>query len=115
MNYSRKWPYNKAQSQVENAPYWYDHMESVYLRLLEKRLALDEEIRTIREQILDAMVDESLRGMQTIRTKVVYIGSYDGRRIDSGRLKKDHPEIFKKYSKPYTMPEHIQITVKKQK
>ena len=115
MFYSRKWPYNKAQSKVENAPYWYDHMESAYLKLLEQKLALDEEIRTLREQILDAMMDEPLRSMQTIKTKVVYIASYDGRRIDSGKLKRDHPDIFKKYSKPYTMPEHVQITVKKQK
>lgn len=119
MSNSRKWfPSKKKRTQSVvkrsyEAPYWYQDIEDAYLKALEKRAELDEEIADLRMQLFDAMKDDNLKRLGTDRTEVVIIRSYDGRRVDSGKLRNKYPVIFEECSNPYTMPSHLQITVKK--
>lgn len=121
MNNSRKWfnrfYKNGTQSQVKRqveAPYWYEDLENRYIKLLDKRLALEEEIRDLRAELLEWMHEDNCKRVTTNKTSTVIIHEYQGRRIDAGKLKRDYPKIFYDYSNPYTMSEHLQITVNRQ-
>ena len=69
----------------------------------------------IREELLSYMKDDNIEKIITKLTEVYVIPSFDGRKIDSKRLKNEHPEIFAQYSVPYTTNEHLQVFINKSK
>lgn len=105
----RKWFYKK-QSVV---PDWYEELESRYIELLDKKLALEEEIQDFREELLEWMREDKCNRIETSKTNTVIVREHKCLRVDSDKLKREHPKLFLNYSKQYTMPEHLQITIKR--
>lgn len=112
---SRKW-FKRTQSLVKRhveAPYWYEELENRYIKLLDKKLTLEEEIKDLREELLEWMHEDKCRIVDTNKTNTIIIREHFGRRIDTGKFKRDYPKLFLDYSKQYIMPEHLQITIKR--
>jgi hypothetical protein len=59
------------------------------------------------------MKDDKLDKIITDLTEVYVIHEYNGRKVDTDKLRNTYPDIFLKCSKPYTMNEHLQVTVNK--
>lgn len=115
MDNSRKWfSMIRTQSKVtEKAPDWYDSIEDEYIKAMKQKEALETRIRDLRDQLLDSMNDERIKRINTKRTQVFVIHEYKGRRVNSRELKKKYKNIFFECSNPYIMPEHLNITIKK--
>ena len=114
-NNSRKWFWRtKTQSQVVKTeiPSWYIGIEESYLAKIGERNALNEEIALLRDQLLLCMKDDKLRKIDTTRTEVMIVRGYDGRRVDSRKLKTKYPSVFLECSNRYSMDEHLQISIK---
>lgn len=103
---------SQVKRQIE-APYWYKGLENRYITLIDKKLALEKEIKELREELLEWMHEDNYKKVITDKTNTVIIHEYKCRKIDSGKLKKDYPKIFYNYSNLYTMREHLQITINK--
>lgn len=106
---------NKKKNQriLTESPSWYDDLERRYIDISQRKIAIEKELSDIRDELHSHMKDDNINKIVTQLTEVHVIKSYDGRKVDTKRLKNDHPDIFNEYSTPYTTNEHLQVTINK--
>ena len=114
-NKTREFWGKKRKHELTELPDWYSDIEKRYIEIIHKKNEIDDELSEIRDELLSLMKEDNLNKIITNDTEVYVIHSFDSRKIDSKRLKNDHPEIFAQYSVPYTTNEHLQVSINKSK
>ena len=76
---------------------------------------VEEKRDSLREKLLKAMEDNSIRSFENERIKVSYVDPIKRTSIDSDKLKKELPEIAEKYSKETVTKASLRITLKGEK
>jgi hypothetical protein len=94
-------------------PEWYSDLERRYIEAMCIKNNIEETLSELREELFSHMKDDKLDKIITDFTEVYIIHEYNGRKVDTNKLKHDYPDIFLQCSKPYTMNEHLQVTVSK--
>lgn len=77
-----------------------------------QKKALEEQSKTMREKLLQAMEQYGVKKFENDVLSVTYVAPTTKRTIDSTKLKKDMPEIAEKYTKTSNVKASIKITVK---
>ena len=114
-NKTREFWMKKRKHELTELPDWYSDIEKRYIDTIHKKNAIEDELSEIRDELLSLMKEDKLNKIITNDTEVYVIHSFDGRKIDSKRLKDELPEIFAQYSVPYTTNEHLQVSINKSK
>lgn len=114
-NKTREFLMKKRKHKLTELPDWYSDIEKRYIEIIHKKNEIDDELSEIRDELLSLMKEDKLNKIITNDTEVYVIHSFDGRKIDSKRLKNELPEIFDQYSVPYTTNEHLQVSINKSK
>ena len=114
-NRTREFWMKKRKHELTELPDWYSDIEKRYIEAIRKKNEIDDELSEIRDELLSLMKEDKLNKIITNDTEVYVIHSFDGRKIDSKRLKDELPEIFAQYSVPYTTNEHLQVAINKSK
>lgn len=78
----------------------------------QQKKALEEQSKTMREKLLQAMEQYGVKKFENDMLSVTYVAPTTRTTIDSTKLKKDMPEIAEKYSKTSNVKASIKITVK---
>ena len=112
-NRTREFWMKKRKHELTELPDWYSDIEKRYIEAIRKKNEIDEELSEIRDELLSWMKEDKLNKIITNDTEVYVIRSYNGRKVNATKLKNERPDIFFEYSKPYTMNEHLQVTVNK--
>jgi hypothetical protein len=94
-------------------PDWYSDLEQKYVQLVQMKNSIEKQLLETREELFSRMKDDKLDKIITDLTEVYVIHEYNGRKVDTDKLRNTYPDIFLKCSKPYTMNEHLQVTVNK--
>jgi hypothetical protein len=101
----------KRKHELTELPDWYSDIEKRYIETMRKKNEIDEELSEIRDELLSWMKEDKINKIITNDTEVYVIRSYNGRKVNATKLKNERPDIFFEYSTPYTMNEHLQVTV----
>ena len=110
-NRTREFWMKKRKHELTELPDWYSDIEKRYIEAIRKKNEIDEELSEIRDELLSWMKEDKLNKIITNDTEVYVIRSYNGRKVNATKLKNERPDIFFEYSTPYTMNEHLQVTV----
>lgn len=78
----------------------------------QQKKALEEQSKTMREKLLQAMEQYGVKKFENDILSVTYVAATTRTTIDSTKLKKEMPEIAEKYSKTSDVKSSIKITVK---
>ena len=92
-----------------------DDLEDIIKRYELMKKEVEEKRDSLREKLLKAMEDNSIRSFENERIKVSYVDPIKRISIDSTRLKKELPEIAEKYSKETVTKASLRITLKGEK
>jgi hypothetical protein len=114
-NRTREFWMKKRKHELTELPDWYSDIEKRYIEAIRKKNEIDEELSEIRDELLSWMKEDKLNKIITNDTEVYVIRSYNGRKVNATKLKNERPDIFFEYSTPYTMNEHLQVTINKSK
>lgn len=77
-----------------------------------QKKALEEQEKTLREGLEAAMGKYGVMSFENDILKITYIEPTTKTTLDSKKLKKEHPDIFTKYSKISDVKASVRITVK---
>ena len=77
-----------------------------------QKKALEAQDKEIRKQLTDVMNIYGVKNVENDILKITYVAESTRTTIDSAKLKKDHPDIVKKYSKTSKVSASVRITVK---
>ena len=110
-NRTKEFWMKKRKHELTELPDWYSDIEKRYIEAIRKKNEIDEELSEIRDELLSWMKEDKLNKIITNDTEVYVIRSYNGRKVNATKLKNERPDIFFEYSTPYTMNEHLQVTV----
>jgi hypothetical protein len=72
----------------------------------------EERAKSIREAVMKAMAENGVKTFENDRLKITYVEPSTRTTLDSARLKKEEPEIAKKYEKQSTTKASLRITIK---
>ena len=112
-NKTREFWMKKRKHKLTELPDWYSDIEKRYIEAIRKKNEIDVELSEIRDELLSWMKEDKFNKIITNDTEVYVIRSYNGRKINATKLKNERPDIFFEYSTPYTVSEHLQVTVNK--
>ena len=112
-NKTREFWMKKRKHKLRELPDWYSDIEKRYIEAIRKKNEIDVELSEIRDELLSWMKEDKFNKIITNDTEVYVIRSYNGRKINATKLKNERPDIFFEYSTPYTVSEHLQVTVNK--
>lgn len=73
---------------------------------------LEEQEKLMKEKLKEAMEQHGIKSFENEYVKFVYVAPTTKTTIDSTRLKKEHPDIAKEYSKTSNVSASVRITVK---
>ena len=104
---------SRKKKNPTKCPDWYPSIEQRYIETFARKQKIEEELNEIRNELMSNLKMYGIRKIITSKTDVSIVKTYEGRRVDTERLKKDLPDIFFKYSNTYTMTEHLQVAVSK--
>ena len=114
-NRTKEFWMKKRKHELTELPDWYSDIEKRYIEAMRKKNEIDEELSEIRDELLSWMKEDKINKIITNDTEVYVIRSYNGRKVNATKLKNERPDIFFEYSTPYTMNEHLQVTINKSK
>lgn len=77
-----------------------------------KKKAIEDEEKQMKEMLITAMKACHLKSWDNNLIKITYVAPTTRTSIDSAKLKKEKPDIAKKYSKTSNVSESVRITVK---
>ena len=80
--------------------------------LMHLKKQLDEQEKELKEQLLKAMEAHGIKSFENDQIKMVYVAPTTKRTIDSARLKEDHPDIVKEYTKTSKVSASVRVTLK---
>lgn len=86
-------------------------MKSIAL-LDKQKKAIDEQEKQMRNALKNAMDEFGIKSFENDLLKVTHIAETTKTSIDTAKLKKDYPDIAKKYSKVSKVSAYIRISVK---
>lgn len=112
-NKTREFWGKKRKHELTELPDWYSDIEKRYIEVIRKKNEIDVELSEIRDELISWMKEDKFNKIITNDTEVYVIRSYNGRKINATKLKNELPDIFFEYSTPYTVSEHLQVTVNK--
>ena len=112
-NKTREFWMKKRKHKLTELPDWYSDIEKRYIEAIRKKNEIDVELSEIRDELLSWMKEDKFNKIITNDTEVYVIRSYNARNINATKLKNERPDIFFEYSTPYTVSEHLQVTVNK--
>lgn len=73
---------------------------------------LEEQEKLMKEKLLQAMEKHGVKSFENAKVKFMYVAPTTRTTIDSKKLKADHPDIAKAYSKTSNVSASVRITVK---
>lgn len=73
---------------------------------------LEEQEKLMKEKLLQAMEEHGVKSFENAKVKFMYVAPTTRTTIDSKKLKADHPDIAKAYSKTSNVSASVRITVK---
>jgi hypothetical protein len=73
---------------------------------------LEEQEKLMKEKLLQAMEEHGVKSFENAKVKFMYVAPTTRTTIDSKKLKADHPDIAKAYSKTSNISASVRITVK---
>lgn len=73
---------------------------------------LEEQEKLMKEKLLQAMEEHGVKSFENAKVKFMYVAPTTRTTIDSKKLKADHPDIAKAYSKISNISASVRITVK---
>lgn len=77
-----------------------------------RKKAIEDEEKQMKEMLITAMKACHLKSWDNDLIKITYVAPTTRTSIDSAKLKKEKPDIAKKYSKTSNVSESVRITVK---
>lgn len=77
-----------------------------------QRKELEEKEKTVRAELEEVMNQYGVKSFENDILKVVYVAPSTKTMVDSKALKKDHPDIYDKYSKTTSVKASVRITAK---
>lgn len=80
--------------------------------LIQMKKELDEQEKQLKQKLVEAMEMYSVKSFENDQIKMTYVAPTTRSTIDSTRLKKDHPDIVKQYSKTSNVSASVRVTVK---
>lgn len=102
--------------EVENSLTAFQSKEIVLINTIssieQQKKALEEQSKTMRERLLQAMEQYGVKKFENDVLSVTYVAPTTRTSIDSTRLKKELPEVAEKYSKTSNVKASIKIVVK---
>lgn len=73
---------------------------------------LEEQEKLLKEQLVAAMEAHGIKSFENDQIKMVYVAPTTRTSIDGTKLKKDHPDLVKEYTKTSNVSASVRITVK---
>jgi hypothetical protein len=73
---------------------------------------LEKQEKLMKEKLLQAMEEHGVKSFENAKVKFMYVAPTTRTTIDSKKLKADHPDIAKAYSKTSNISASVRITVK---
>ena len=73
---------------------------------------LEKQEKTLKEQLVKAMETYGVKSFENDHIKMTYVAPTTRSAIDTTRLKKDHPDLVKEYTKVSNVSASVRITVK---
>lgn len=86
--------------------------ERIILIMNESLKQAEQNAKAIREAIMKAMAENGVKTFENERMKITYVEPSQRSTIDSARLKKEDPELAKRYEKTTTTKASLRITIK---
>lgn len=80
--------------------------------LLKQRKALEEQEKTVRAKLVEAMDAYGVRSFENDLLKVTYVAATFKTTVDSKTLKKDMPDVYEKYSRTSPIAASVRISLK---
>lgn len=73
---------------------------------------LKKDIKSFETAILNEMEEKGIKKFDNGQISITYIGSYKKNTVDSGKLKEELPDVYKKYSKESEVKASVKISKK---
>jgi tRNA modification GTPase len=86
-NRTKEFWMKKRKHELTELPDWYSDIEKRYIEAIRKKNEIDDELSEIRNELLSCMKEDKLNKIITNDTEVYVIRSYNGRKIDTNKLK----------------------------
>ena len=86
------------------------HRQVISFTVQKKKL--EEQEKLMKEKLLQAMEEHGVKSFENAKVKFMYVAPTTRTTIDSKKLKADHPDIAKAYSKTSNVSASVRITVK---
>lgn len=80
--------------------------------LLKQKKALEEQEKTVRAKLVEAMDAYGVKSFENELLKVTYVAATSKTTVDSKTLKKDMPDVYEKYSKTSPVAASVRISLK---
>ncbi len=80
--------------------------------LLRQKKVLEEQEKTVRAKLVEAMDTYGVKSFENDLLKVTYVAATSKTTIDSKSLKKDMPDVYEKYSKTSPVAASVRISLK---
>jgi predicted phage-related endonuclease len=77
-----------------------------------KKKEMEQAAAETRKLIIKAMKEQGIKSFENDLLKMTYIAPFEKESIDTARLKKELPEIAKKYLKQSQVKESVRITLR---
>lgn len=81
-------------------------------QLVMMKKQLEDQEKLLKEELTKAMEAYGVKSFDNDQIKLVYVAPTTRSTIDSTRLKKDHPDLAKEYTKTSDVSASVRITVK---
>lgn len=73
---------------------------------------LEDREKRLKEELVKAMERYGVKAFENEQIKLVYVAPTTRSRLDNTKLKKDHPDLVKEYTKTSPVSASVRITVK---
>lgn len=80
--------------------------------LLNQKKALEEQEKTVRAKLVEAMDAYGVKSFENEFLKVTYVAATSKTTVDSKTLKKEMPDVYEKYSKTSPVAASVRISLK---
>lgn len=80
--------------------------------LLNQKKALEEQEKTVRAKLVEAMDAYGVKSFENELLKVTYVAATSKTTVDSKTLKKEMPDVYEKYSKTSPVAASVRISLK---
>lgn len=80
--------------------------------LMKMKKELEDREKQLKENLVKAMESHGVKSFENDVIKMVYVAPTTRKTIDSTKLKQDHPDIAKQYTKTSEVSASVRVTVK---